>query len=354
MGSVLRRDFNHLTYLHLIDLALLIASKRPNVVQETRDTFAFMIAEVGGKERGPLLASLELEKQLAVRDEAEMESAQRGESRLERRTGSMTAGKLIVSDSCVTALPELIQAYFSTFSTKACCFEDVRPYLPTDQQAIDALRQELTPTMEKKPVSEPLVVNCCLTGRPMLIVVRRYTYQTSAKEVYTLINAHKIVRYLSEASSDNNAASLVQEELELATKLMEHHRNGLEYGQSYDSVTQALASRHDLVTQAFRFDRPRQRSRQDGAPTRRRPRHPCSKRARTSVASYQCVPPQLISLTRRGHLLIHFCPPRRRLISSVPGDRVPRARPAVVDPEPLLPSAAHPHVPHTRSVPAAP
>ena len=74
------RDFNHLTYLHLIDLALLLAPTHSDIIVQTRDTFNFMIKDVGGKERGPLLASLELEKRLAVEAavEADRDIAQQG------------------------------------------------------------------------------------------------------------------------------------------------------------------------------------------------------------------------------------------------------------------------------------
>jgi hypothetical protein len=65
-----------MTYLHLIDLALFIAPRRPDIIRETRETFAFMSSEVGGRERGPLLASLELEKRLAAEVEAETEKAE--------------------------------------------------------------------------------------------------------------------------------------------------------------------------------------------------------------------------------------------------------------------------------------
>lgn len=55
--------------------------------------------------------------------------------------------------------------------------------------------------------------------------------QTSAKELYSHINAHKILRHVSEVPSEQDSAATATAELELSTKLMELHRLGLEFGQ---------------------------------------------------------------------------------------------------------------------------
>lgn len=111
-----------------------------------------MIKDVGGKERGPLLASLDLEKQLAAEIEAEMDTAKTGESSPPSFFSYLWA---VSADYALLplALPSLVRAYFETFSTKPCCFEDVKPFLSLDVSAVDEFRRWLTAVLEKKPVS---------------------------------------------------------------------------------------------------------------------------------------------------------------------------------------------------------
>lgn len=55
-----KKDLNHLTYLHLIDLAFLLQPFKPEYVDLTAETFVALAEELGASSRSPLLARLEL------------------------------------------------------------------------------------------------------------------------------------------------------------------------------------------------------------------------------------------------------------------------------------------------------
>jgi hypothetical protein len=56
------KDFNHLTYLHLIDLAYLLHPSNPTILESTRELFAALDLELGSRSRSPFLAALKLNR----------------------------------------------------------------------------------------------------------------------------------------------------------------------------------------------------------------------------------------------------------------------------------------------------
>lgn len=146
-----KRDLNHLTYLHLIDLAVLLAPRQPSFVSRSRAAFEAMDAELGAKERSPVLASLELERRLA----AELPALA-----IAGATGVSSPAALLMSVRLITLFLSLAAAlrirYFDLFATKACCFEDLKPFFPIESEEVAELRQYLQGVISSKPARPSL------------------------------------------------------------------------------------------------------------------------------------------------------------------------------------------------------
>ena len=172
--------------------------------------------------------------------------------------------------------------------------------------------------------------------------------QSSAKEVYTLVNAEKIARHLSDNSSGEDDAKVAQKEIELATQLMRRHKAALEFGQS--TFLLLLCSRFTKLNMSPSF-RPQARtwSRPSCSP-------PTTLRSSLPTPSHThgTSPVRLLPLLRPPFFVTPPFLPSTMVCRGpeplVPRDRFPRARSTVLRPEPLLPSPAHQDVPSSRSV----
>ncbi|CDZ98533.1 Mitochondrial inheritance and actin cytoskeleton organization protein [Phaffia rhodozyma] len=169
------KDTNYLTYLRLITLSIKLYKLRPDLLVQTSEVFKLLAEEAGQIDRGPLLARLELAWQYEKLDTTKSQE-----------------------DDDV---PRLIRAYFQAFAGKACCYEDLKPYLPTDHESIDSFLAFLDED----------------TDPPK-----------SVKDLQRHINALKIRRYLS--SSSSNDEDSVQTDIQMADRSMSLYKENLHLG----------------------------------------------------------------------------------------------------------------------------
>ncbi|CAA7271640.1 unnamed protein product [Cyclocybe aegerita] len=183
------KDRNWLEFLAVIDATLLsqpsgVASSSENKIKHAEELFT-KVAEIDGlKDRSGLLALIELEKR------------------------SRTLG--LSKDS--THLLKLLKEYFEKFGDKACCFEDLKPYVILE----DGL-DELTSFLEAVPTSFMTV-----------------------SELRRLINAFKFRRY-SLSSSQVSAET----ELQRVAEYIRYYFEGLPLGAGLASTE--LQPADDLI-----------------------------------------------------------------------------------------------------------
>ncbi|KAF8625781.1 hypothetical protein AX15_005171 [Amanita polypyramis BW_CC] len=180
-SKILEGDRNWLEFLAVVDAAFAPLASDSDPSDEEKSTcidalkkrenlFTTIAEQDGARDRSALLALLELEK------------------RARNHGVSANRGRLL----------RLIQEYFEKIGDKACCFEDLRPYLDLDAEDF----AKWTSFLESTPNNF-----------------------TNPGELHRLINAYKLSRYKLSASDIT-----VDAEAERAALYIKHYLAGLELG----------------------------------------------------------------------------------------------------------------------------
>ncbi|KJA27088.1 hypothetical protein HYPSUDRAFT_35639 [Hypholoma sublateritium FD-334 SS-4] len=178
-----KKDRNWLEFLAVLDAALPPIPSPDSVDPESKEKtsraqefFSKVEKEDGLKDRSATLAILELEKRASTHGLVE------------------DSGRILT----------LMKQYFEKFGDKACCFEDLKPYLNPEQDNLSQFR------------------NFLKTVPPSFVNV---------SDLLRLINAHKILRYTLSKSHIT-----VQTESESAAAYTEHYFAALPLGASLPST----------------------------------------------------------------------------------------------------------------------
>lgn len=107
-------------------------ASKPDIarVASARKLFATLAEEDGTRERAPLLALLDVEKRAAQCGLAEDFSAYSPGFR------PLCCRKLTLTEGADNGLLGLLKLYLSRFGDKACCFDDLKPYVQLDGEQL--------------------------------------------------------------------------------------------------------------------------------------------------------------------------------------------------------------------------
>jgi len=128
----------------------------------------------------------------------------------------------------------LLQKYFTVFGDKACCFEDLKPYLGLDETNLKTWTEFLHEV-------SPSNVMCFLFK--MNVIVFLTPRQTTLEDLQRLINSHKLLRY--SFTTDELSVEL---ESQRATTLVSQYMEALPFGA--DLPTTELQPADDLAVLA--------------------------------------------------------------------------------------------------------
>jgi len=127
--------------LAILDATFSAEGNTAEFVEATRRFFTEIAERDGQKDRSGPLALLELEKR------ANESSISKGISK--NVTRLLIRTNLIIEDPKV--LEQYLKSYFDEFGDKACCFEDLKPYIVLDGESLaewtSYLRQTSTTTV---------------------------------------------------------------------------------------------------------------------------------------------------------------------------------------------------------------
>ena len=119
------RDRNWLEFLAILDATFSAEGNTTELVESTRKFFTEIAERDGKKDRSGPLALLELEKRVVER------SISKGISNTRPHLLFILS---IVEDPEV--LENYLKSYFDQFGDKACCFEDLKPYIVLDGESL--------------------------------------------------------------------------------------------------------------------------------------------------------------------------------------------------------------------------
>jgi len=119
------RDRNWLEFLAVLDATFSAEGNTAEYVEATRKFFTEVAERDGRKDRSGPLALLELEKRAKER------SISKGISKI---CSNHLSALIVIKDPKV--LENYLKSYFDQFGDKACCFEDLKPYIMLDGEIL--------------------------------------------------------------------------------------------------------------------------------------------------------------------------------------------------------------------------
>jgi len=119
------RDRNWLEFLAVLDATFSAEGDTTELVESARKFFTEIAERDGQKDRSGPLALLELEKRVMERSISKGTSNTRPDRLFTLNT---------VEDPEV--LENYLKSYFDQFGDKACCFEDLKPYIVLDGESL--------------------------------------------------------------------------------------------------------------------------------------------------------------------------------------------------------------------------
>ena len=129
------RDRNWLEFLAVLDATFSAEGDTTELVESTRKFFTEIAERDGQKDRSGPLALLELEKRAMER------SVSKG---IFNTSPDLLFTLSIVVDPKV--LGNYLKSYFDQFGDKACCFEDLKPYIVLDGESLTEWTSHLRET----------------------------------------------------------------------------------------------------------------------------------------------------------------------------------------------------------------
>lgn len=120
------RDRNWLEFLAILGATFSAEGDTGELVEATRKFFAEIAERDGRKDRSGPLALLELEKR------AKEHSISKGIFEVQPRPLIHIHG--VIQDPKATE--NYLESYFDRFGDKACCFEDLKPYIALDDEGL--------------------------------------------------------------------------------------------------------------------------------------------------------------------------------------------------------------------------
>jgi len=139
------RDRNWLEFLAVLDTTFSAEGDTTELVESTRKFFTEIAERDGQKDRSGPLALLELEKRAAEHSVSKGISSTRPDLLF---TLSIVEGPKVLGN--------YLKSYFDQFGDKACCFEDLKPYIVLDGESLaewTSHLRETTITTVIRPVS---------------------------------------------------------------------------------------------------------------------------------------------------------------------------------------------------------